>query len=114
MTSLDPHARRWMLFVDGENLTIRAQKFAADNGIQLKEGPFYRKDVFVWLPGLRATQNILGEAPLGVQESAIRAHYYTSVFGDDPKITDVREALWKLGFSPEVFKKERKKDKAKG
>jgi hypothetical protein len=24
----DPHLRRWMLFVDGENFTMRAQKLA--------------------------------------------------------------------------------------
>jgi hypothetical protein len=29
---------RWMLFVDGENFTIRAQKFAQENGITLVEG----------------------------------------------------------------------------
>src|SRR6266852_4690104 len=87
---IDPHLRRWMLFVDGENLTIRAQKFAADNGVMLKEGPCYLKDVFVWLPGVRATQNIIPTVPLGVQDSAIRSHYYTSVFGDDSKMSQVR------------------------
>jgi hypothetical protein len=34
----DPHLRRWMMFVDGENLTIRAQRLAQHKGIQLREG----------------------------------------------------------------------------
>jgi hypothetical protein len=52
---IDPHLRRWMLFVDGENLTIRAQKLASDNAVNLQEGAEYRKNVFVWFPGLKAT-----------------------------------------------------------
>jgi hypothetical protein len=28
--------RRWMLFVDGENLTLRGQKFATKNNLTLK------------------------------------------------------------------------------
>lgn len=112
--AINPHLRRWMLFVDGENLTIRAQKFATENGLVLEEGQCFLQNVFVWLPGIRATTNILEAAPLGVQETAIRAHYYTSVSGDDMKLQLVRQRLWDIGFSPEVFKKTRQDEKAKG
>jgi uncharacterized LabA/DUF88 family protein len=33
---------------------------------------------------------------------------------DDPTIAKATEQLWNLGFSPKVFKKVRKEDKAKG
>jgi len=32
-----------MLFVDGENFTIRAQEVAQRNGISLTEGDYYKK-----------------------------------------------------------------------
>jgi len=41
-------SRRWMVFVDGENLTIRAQRIAEKEGITLGEGPAYKQDVFIW------------------------------------------------------------------
>jgi hypothetical protein len=80
----DPHARRWMLFVDGENLTIRAQELAKNVHLGLTEGASYLRDVFVWIPGLLATQALIrGSTP--VQRLALRAYYYTSVAGDDVK-----------------------------
>jgi hypothetical protein len=51
---VDPHLRRWMLFVDGENFTMRAQKLAENTALRLQEGAEYRKDIFVWFPGLKA------------------------------------------------------------
>jgi hypothetical protein len=38
--------RRWMLFVDGENLTLRAQEFARQQNIALKSGRHYLSDTF--------------------------------------------------------------------
>jgi uncharacterized LabA/DUF88 family protein len=49
-----------------------------------------------------------------VQDHAIRAYYYTSLTGDDPQVLSVRRALRSLGFHPEVFKKVRAQEKAKG
>ena len=112
----DPHLRRWMAFVDGENLTLRGQRIASKNGIELIEGPYYLRDVFIWLPRIRATTAITNtqDTRLPVQPHAIRAHYYTSLIGDDDKLTEVKDALWKLGFNPDVFKKTKKDEKAKG
>ena len=78
----DPHLRRWMLFVDGENFTIRAQKVAEANGIKLLEGEHHLRDVFVWLPGLAATQDTK-QGYLRLQPHATRSHYYSSVTGDE-------------------------------
>lgn len=111
---IDPHLRRWMFFVDGENLTLRAQKLATDKAVALVEGPLYVPHVYVWIPEVQPTQNIIPTARLGVQAHAIRAYYYTSLVGDEQRLTGVKEALWALGFSPEVFKKTRQDEKAKG
>jgi hypothetical protein len=104
---IDPHLRRWMLFVDGENLTIRAQAIADAEGIALSEGPFYMKDTFVWLPDSPGTRALgsTGELNLPLQHHAVRAHYYTSVIGNEEKIRRVRNDLFEMGFAPKVFKK---------
>jgi hypothetical protein len=74
---VDPHLRRWMLCVDGENLTMRAQKLASDNAVSLQEGAEYRKNVFVWCPDLQATLALTNtyDSPMKVQDHAIRAYY---------------------------------------
>jgi uncharacterized LabA/DUF88 family protein len=54
------------------------------------------------------------QVQLKVQDHAIRAHFYASVFGDHELVSTVEQELWALGFTPEVFKKVRKQDKAKG
>jgi uncharacterized LabA/DUF88 family protein len=109
----DPHLRRWMLFVDGENFTLRAQKVAERAGVKLTEGKHYVRDVFIWLPGLMATQDTT-QGYLRLQPHATRSHYYTSLTGDEPKMNDVRKRLRDLAFSPQVFKKSRDKGKGKG
>jgi uncharacterized LabA/DUF88 family protein len=113
---IDPHLRRWMLFVDGENFTIRAQKVAKGKGVTLHHGAEYRKDIFVWVPGIKPTRALTNtaDAPMKVQDHAIRSYYYTSLTGDEPEVLSVKQALWSLGFHPEVFKKVRANDKAKG
>lgn len=110
----DPHLRRWMSFVDGENLTIRGQELATTKGIHLIPGEHYEKDVFVWFPGVTGRAYLFPEPPLKLQQTAIRAYYYTSVVGDDMKMTTIREALWKLGFQPEIFKRDAQTRRSKG
>jgi len=72
--------------------------------------------VFVWIPGYPATQELTNtpKAPVHVQRHAIRAFYYTSVVGDEKKITNIRRALHTLGFNPYVFKKSSQTRKTKG
>src|SRR5262249_21732676 len=43
----------WMMFVDGENLTLRAQEIAQQVGMDLTDSqrfPVYLKDVYFWPP----------------------------------------------------------------
>jgi uncharacterized LabA/DUF88 family protein len=103
---------RWMLFVDGENLTIQAQK---NFGSRLTPGAYYKQDVFVWFPEQRATGSMFGSnyAPDLYGES-VRAHYYTSLTGTDEDIAAVRAGLRKIGFEPRVFKREVKGRPSKG
>jgi hypothetical protein len=112
---VDPHLRWWMLFVDGENLTIRAQKLASDKAVSLQEGAEYRKNVFAWFPGLKATPALTNTAasPIKAPDHAIWAYYYTSLMADEPLVVSVKQALRALGFHPEVFKKVRAQEKAK-
>lgn len=114
--SHDPHLRRWMAFIDGENLTMRAQEIARSKNIELVEGKYYKKNVFIWFKGIKGTQKP-GDTPglaMRLQNHSVRSYYYTSVFGDDDKVTEVRSTIWACGFDPQVFKKEKRDEKAKG
>jgi uncharacterized LabA/DUF88 family protein len=114
ITIPNPHARRWMMFVDGENLTIEGKKFCQRNDIPLNEGKHYREDVFLWFPNVPATRSTLvSDGHLKVEAHAIRSHYYTSVQGDGEIVGDVKRSLRELGFDPNVFKKP-KNSKSKG
>ncbi len=99
-----------MLFVDGENFTIRAQAYAKDNNLLLREGLYYRKNVFVWLPNLPATSISIP----GLQENAIRSYYYTSSVGADDALARLRRQLKLLGFNPVVFKRHKGRQRSKG
>jgi uncharacterized LabA/DUF88 family protein len=102
---------RWMLFVDGENLTIRAQEFAKQDSLNLPDADRYLTDVFIW----PQHWNPLAPHIFPVKGvPAVRAYYYTSVIGDPPKLVTVREALRKLRFDPQVFKKDSRQNKSKG
>lgn len=103
--------RSWMMFVDGENLTIRAQEFFRSKQWEIAEGEYYRRNAFIWLPQRRAVHKFFDSA---ISNLCIRSYYYTSLCGDDVLINSVRSKLWDLGFTPEVFKKSKQTEKAKG
>ena len=89
---------RVMLFVDGENLTLRYQD-------QLGDAPplphvSLRRDVWVWSRMLNAHAHDKCEI--------LRTHYYTSVVGDDLLIATVEDELKDIGIdAPRVFKRPR-------
>jgi uncharacterized LabA/DUF88 family protein len=58
-----------------------------------------------WLSQRKATSS---------KRYAIRAHYYTSLVGDEPRLNDVKKAVRLLGFQPHVFEKLSQEKKAKG
>jgi len=95
------------MFVDGENVTIRGQRFASAARFSLIAGKYWQKNVYLWLPNLlgRQTSFISSQVGVDVSPTAVRAHYYTSVVGDETLIEQTRRALWDLEFQPEVFKR---------
>jgi len=99
--------RRWMLFVDGENLVIRGQEFASKNHLALKEGAYWKKDAFLWMPNPRPLQRPdcnTGEVE-ALEFEGIRAYYYTSLIASHDDLEGAEIALRKIGFAPKVFKK---------
>jgi uncharacterized LabA/DUF88 family protein len=85
-----------MMFVDGENLTIRWQQELAG-----QEKPSYvshEKDVYVWTQYLAArNQNYV---------NIIRKHYYTSAIGDSKRLDAIFDELKSHGIeAPYVFKR---------
>lgn len=105
--------RSWMLFVDGENLTLRAQDYLSKQNRSVPEGKFYKKDCFIWMPGQPAVDPFFGGQSL-LAPWGVRSYYYTSLTGDDVVLNTVERQLWNLGFTPRVFKKTRREEKAKG
>jgi hypothetical protein len=57
----EPHLRRWMAFVDGENVTLRGQQVAKARGVSLIAGDHYLPDVFVWFPKILGRNNLFPE-----------------------------------------------------
>ncbi len=106
-----------MLFVDGENFTIRAQELAKQEGLKLDLDPaYYLRDVFAWIPEFSSPVQCVRDFRLFPVENTLgtRAYYYTSAVGDDDRIGGVRRSLRALGFEPRVFKKPSGSLKSKG
>lgn len=110
--------KRWMVFVDGENWTIRGQAVAEAAGVDLSAGRFHQADVFLWPPGLAARKALLLGLPhQGVgdlEPLALRAYFYTTVVGDTDLLLSTRERIRRVGFEPRVFKKDEKARRTKG
>lgn len=109
---------RHMIFVDGENFTLRGQEFAKRSNITLLQGDSWEPDTFLWLPDLHGEFPRYSTAAWSAERAGIdirseRAYYYTAVVGDERKLRRVRLAIRKLGFEPNVFKKP-KGTKSKG
>jgi hypothetical protein len=105
--------RPWMLFVDGENLTIRAEKYAEKNRRVIPAAPpGYLTGVYFWPPGMFGDP-LSAEFFPNLQLMGRRSYYYTSAKGDDNKLDSIRHALRELGFKPTVFKRTESR-KAKG
>lgn len=99
--------RKWMLFVDGENLTIQGQKKASKHNLSLDEGPYFCRDNFLWMPNARPLHppQSSSSAVEVLEDPGLRAYYYTSVVGSEEAVKTIEESIWKIGFTPKVFKK---------
>jgi uncharacterized LabA/DUF88 family protein len=90
---------RVMLFVDGENLSIRFGSMLRNRDGQQVDEVVYRKDTYVWNPYLSGRNVVVGGGIL-------RTHYYTAVQGDQPTVEEVARELKNANIdAPRVFKK---------
>jgi uncharacterized LabA/DUF88 family protein len=95
---------RTMVFVDGENLAIRYKKMLGTSSPSAKLTDWYLPDVAVWAEALNPNPSALSGSRV------IRKYYYTSVQGDDDKVTGVADWLKGRGFEmPRVFKKDKER-----
>ena len=81
---------RSILFVDGENLTMRFQEMVAA-GRTPHDSVVHRPDTFVWHP--RIMRNYEGEL-----QGVARVCYYTSVVGDDQRVVEVKQEIAGMEF----------------
>lgn len=114
---LSAAARRWMAFIDGENLAIQGRKVLESSGIELPEEKTelnWPGQELMWLPGLDP-RRFLTELPFrfAVQPAAIRAHYYSCASGSSVDVEEAIGWLGGLGFHPNVFHKKRREKKRK-
>jgi uncharacterized LabA/DUF88 family protein len=103
-----------MLFVDGENITIRAQEHAEENNRVIPStAPVYLKDVYFWPADIFGDPSRVGQFYPNLQDFGRRSCYYTSARGSDEKLDEIRHALRDVGFRPTIFKRTRSRE-AKG
>lgn len=84
-------ARTALIFVDGENLSIRYQHML-NEGRKPMADVVHVQDSFVWSP------RILDQYVFDLK----RVSYYTSVVGDDPRIRELREVISGTSFTCKV------------
>jgi uncharacterized LabA/DUF88 family protein len=88
---------RVMMFVDGENLAIRYGKMLERSSEPQQTHVVFERNVFVWTHCANAANHVC---------EVVRRHYYTSVQGDDLRVSTVADRLRDLGIeAPRVFKK---------
>jgi uncharacterized LabA/DUF88 family protein len=104
-----------MIFVDGEDFTMRAEKLAKGAGIKLEAGPYYQKGSFYWFPFSYPAEVLSNaEGTLLLRTPPVRSMYYASTPGGTKGVDRVKRAIWKLGFEPKVFSSSRRASKVKG
>ena len=86
-----------MVFIDGENLTIRMEKLLDANPSLRRKAEVYQRGIYVWSKEL---------AHLSGHLTIIRRHYYTSLTGSDEALEAAVDALKGIEIEvPRVFKK---------
>ena len=84
--------KRMMLFIDGENLVMRYQSMLT-NGLVPQPGIFHQPDIYVWHNNFY----------IPTDHHVIRAHYYTSLVGDDEKLGSINSELKKMEVKIQRF-----------
>lgn len=109
---------RSILFIDGENLSLRYQAMVA-SGLVPRKDVVHEPDVFVWHDKLVRNSNY-------ELRKVVRVCYYTSVVGDEQQVIEIKRKLSQIWFStiaddggisgqivPVVFKKPSKSQKTR-
>jgi len=78
---------RAMMFIDGENLCMRYQALLAE-GKTPKADVQHEEDCYVWHGDMTATGFF----------NFSRVNYYTSVVGDDEKVSKLKETMGRIKF----------------
>ena len=107
-----------ILFVDGENLTMRYQAMVKA-GRKPTDKVIHIPDVFLWTSDF-------SYAIRGIQTDLLRINYYTSVVGSEDKLAEVRNQISKHVYNigmddyyrgcqlhPCVYKKAKRSDKSR-
>jgi uncharacterized LabA/DUF88 family protein len=112
-SGLPGYRHRWMMFVDGEHLAMRATAVAKARGHELTASGRFEPDVFFWFNSepLSMFSSLMHPK---IERLCTRAYYYTSCQGDDKRRQTIYDSLWRLGFLPHVFHKPQKDKKSKG
>lgn len=100
--------RRWMLFVDGENLTARASDIFEAEGVRelLKPGRYYKPGGFIWIPRVAPRRSFLDiEGGYPLMAHGHRAHYFAMTQGNGVDVDQLRKTIRTCGFEPHVFHK---------
>ena len=98
--------QRWMMFVDGENLTIRGREILGDLLDDKEQAKYHRKDTYLWPPkhhGARARDDLRVSGEL--EYLSVRSYYYTAVQGNEEDMLEAETALVQMKFQPRIFKK---------
>jgi uncharacterized LabA/DUF88 family protein len=91
---------RAMVFVDGENLTMRYQAMQKASGASHDMSGWHRPDVAVWAQQLNPASSSLPGTRV------IRKYYFTSEQGTDEKRVETADWLKSRGFEePSVFRR---------
>ena len=87
-----------MVFVDGENLSIRYKNYLEKNGLKAPNHVKHVQDVYTWTQ--YANRHTHSKCSL------VRSFYYTCAKGDHDRIEALQDELIECGISdPRVFKK---------
>lgn len=100
----------WMVFVDGENLTARAESVCSERDENPNEEYFYRDGVYFWgntngnyIESYSRVRSTVGNSAAGLTFNPIRAKFYATCGSGNGVDERVARELKSKGFTPEVF-----------
>ena len=98
-----------MMFVDGENFTLRGEAVLNGAGYSPTTGDFYQPKTFLWAPVTTALgrPEFVRRCIYRLENIGRRAFYYTVAEGDRDQLDEQRDVIKCLHFMPRVFHKQK-------